>query len=395
MPLSDVKIRNLTASEKPYKVADFDGLFLLVKVSGAKSWRFKYRIAGKEKLLVFGDYPSISLAQARQSRDAARAQVANGLDPSEIKKQKALMEGETKAQTFEKVAERFMAKITEEGRAVATLVKYEWILGKVNPEIGNKPITEITAPMVLSCLRKMEVKGNYHSAKRMRSVIGSIFRFGIATGVAVNDPTFALRGALIQHKATPRAAIIDKAGLGGLMRAIGGFEGQLTTRIALELLPIVATRPGELRHAKWSEFDFDAAVWSIPAERTKMRRPHRVPLPARALVLLRQLQELNGNGELLFPSLRSFKKPMSENTLNAALRRMGFTSEEMTSHGFRATFSTLANESGLWNRDAIERALAHLETNEVRRAYARGEHWDERVRMADWWAGFLDEARAG
>ncbi len=395
MPLSDAKIRSLTSSEKPFKVADFDGLYLFVKVSGSKSWRFKYRIGGKEKLMVFGNYPSIGLAQARSARDAARSQVANGLDPSEVKKQVSQVEGEARAQTFERVAASFLAKITTEGRAAATLIKYDWILGMVNADIGNKPIAEITAPMVLGCLRKVESKGNYQTAKRMRSIIGSIFRYAIATGVAENDPTYVLRGALIQHKSTPRAAITDKAALGGLMRSIEGFEGQLTTRIALELLAIVVTRPGELRHAKWAEFDLEAAIWSIPAERTKMRKPHRVPLPGRALELLRQLHSLTGNGELLFPSIRTVRKPISENTLNGALRRMGFTGEEMTSHGFRATFSTLANENGLWHPDAIERALAHLEVNKVRGVYARGEHWDERVRMADWWAGFLDEARAG
>ena len=394
MPLSDAKIRSLTSSEKPFKVADFDGLYLFVKVSGAKSWRFKYRIGGKEKLLVFGNYPSISLAQARSARDAARAQVVNGLDPSEVKKQVSYVEGEARAQTFERVAAAFLAKITTEGRAAATLIKYDWILAMVNADIGQKPIAEITAPTVLGCLRKVEAKGNYQTAKRMRSIIGSVFRYAIATGVAENDLTYVLRGALIQHTSTPRAAITDKSELGGLMRAIDGFEGQLTTRIALQLLAIVVTRPGELRHAKWEEFDLDAAIWSIPAERTKTRKPHRVPLPARALELLRQLHGLTGSGELLFPSIRTVRKPVSENTLNAALRWMGFTGEEMTSHGFRATFSTLANESGLWHPDVIERALAHLETNKVRGVHARGEHWDERVRLADWWAGFLDEVRA-
>jgi integrase len=395
MPLSDAKIRNLQTSEKPYKVADFDGLFLLVKASGAKSWRFKYRLAGKEKLIVFGDYPSITLAQARKARDDARTQVANGTDPSEARQKLALLDGEAKAQTFERVAAKYIAKVTKEGRAPSTLAKYDWLLGMVNADIGRKPIAEISAPMVLNCLRKVEAKGNYQTARKMRSTIGSIFRYAIAIGVAEQDPTFALRGALVQQKVVSRAAITDRVELGGLMRAIDGFQGQTTTRVALELLAILAPRPGELRHATWAEFDLDKAIWSVPAERMKMRKPHRVPLPAQAVDLLRSLQGLTESGNFLFPSLRTVLKPMSENTLNAALRRMGYSGEEMTSHGFRATFSTLANESGLWNPDAIERALAHVEANEVRRAYARGEHWDERVRMADWWAGFLDDARAG
>jgi integrase len=393
MPLSDAKIRNLRATDKPYKVADFDGLFLLVKPSGTKSWRFKYRFAGKEKLMVFGDYPAITLAQARQARDAARSHVANGIDPGDVRKQKAFLESEARAQTFEKVAATYLAKITKEGRAAATLAKYDWLLGMVNADIGRKPIAEISAPMVLRCLRKVEAKGNYETARKMRSMIGSIFRYGIATGVAEQDPTYALKGALIRPKVTPRSAITDRKALGGLMRAIDGFHGQPGTRIALQLLAIVACRPGELRHATWAEFDLDQGLWSIPGERMKMRRPHRVPLPAQAMVLLRELESLRGGSALLFPSLRTSMAPMSENTLNVALRRLGYSGSEMTAHGFRATFSTLANESGLWHPDAIERALAHLEANEVRRAYARGEHWDERVRMADWWAGVLDEVR--
>lgn len=249
--------------------------------------------------------------------------------------------------------------------------------------------------MVLKCLRKVEAKGNYETARRLRAKIGAVFRYAIANGVAETDPTYALRDALIRPTVTSRAAIIDPKALGGLLRAIDGFEGQMTTRIALRLLALLAQRPGELRHATWEEFDLGNAVWSIPAERMKMRRTHRVPLPDAALALLSELRELTGSGRYLFPSLRSVARPMSENTLNGALRRMGYGGDEMTAHGFRATFSTLANESGLWNPDAIERALAHVEANEVRRAYARGEHWDERVRMADWWAGFLGNAQAG
>lgn len=224
--------------------------------------------------------------------------------------------------------------------------------------------------------------------------IGGVFRYAVANGYADTDPTYALQGALIRPTVTPRAAITDPNALGGLMRAIDAFHGQTTTKIALQLLAILAQRPGELRNAHWSEFDLDAAIWSIPAERMKMRRSHKVPLPAQALALLHELRPLTGSGSFVFPSLVSTARPMSENTLNTALRRMGISADEMTSHGFRATFSTLANESGLWHPDAIERALAHVEGNAVRRAYARGEHWEERIRLADWWAGFLDEVRA-
>ncbi|MFK5980586.1 MAG: integrase arm-type DNA-binding domain-containing protein [Rhizobiaceae bacterium] len=395
MPLNDAKLRNLKSKEKSYKIGDFDGLFILVKVSGAKSWRFKYRIDGKEKLLVIGDYPAISLLQARQARDAARAELAVGGDPSEIKQEEKRIRRESKGHTFEKVAAAFWDKQHKEGKSPATLSKTEYHIKLANKDFGRKPISEITSPMVLRCLKKVEAKGNYETAHRLRSRIGSIFRYAVASGIAESDPTYALRDALIRPTVKHRAAITEPKALGGLMVAVDSFDGQTTTRIALNLLAILAQRPGELRHARWDEFDIEAAVWSIPAEKMKMRKPHNVPLPAPALALLDELRPLTGEGALLFPSLRSWQRPMSENTLNAALRRMGYSGEEMTAHGFRASFSTLANESGLWNPDAIERALAHVEKNEVRRAYARGEHWEERVRLANWWAVQLDEFRAG
>ncbi|MEE9376346.1 MAG: integrase arm-type DNA-binding domain-containing protein [Rhizobiaceae bacterium] len=393
MALTDARLRTLKTKEKPYKVADYDGLYVLVNKSGSLLWRFKYRILGKEKLLSFGKYPQISLAQARTARDEARATIASGNDPSAKKQEEVAAAKFGKNCTFAKVAEQYLSKIIKEGRAESTLAKLDWLMGMANAGLGTKPIAEITAPTILAVLRKEENKGNYETALRLRSTIGAVFRYAIANGLAENDPTFALRDALVTPKVTPRAAITDKKALGGLMRAIDGFEGQTSTRIALELLAIVVTRPGELRHSKWTEIDLEKAVWTIPAERMKMRATHTVPLPDRALELLNELSDLNGWAEYLFPSIRSPKRPMSENTLNAGLRRMGFSGDEMTSHGFRATFSTIANESGLWNPDAIERALAHVETNKIRAAYARGAYWDERVKIADWWSGLLNELR--
>jgi integrase len=394
MPLSDVKIRNFKPKEKAYKVSDFEGLFVLVKVSGSKSWRFKYRIDGKEKLLVIGDYPAVSLAQARKARDAAKALLADGDDPSEAKQKDKRIRIEARGQTFEKIGAAFSAKQRKEGKSTATLSKTEYHLKLANRDFGRRPITEITAPMILKTLRKVEAKGNYETAHRLRARIGSVFRYAVASGVAETDPTYALRDALIRPTRVHRAAITEPKALGQLMREIDGFEGQATTRIGLKLLAMLAQRPGELRHAKWEEFDLDQGVWAIPAAKMKMRRDHNVPLPDQAIVLLKDLRRMSNKGDYLFPSLRTWTRPMSENTLNAALRRMGYSGEEMTAHGFRASFSTLANESGLWNPDAIERALAHVEKSEVRRAYARGEHWDERVRLADWWAGFLEALKA-
>ena len=395
MPLSDIQIRNLKAKEKAYKASDFDGLFIAVQPNGSKLWRLKYRLDGKEKLLSIGQYPAISLLQARQARDAARAEIALGNDPSELKQESKRLQREAHGQTFQKVGEAFLNKQRKEGKSPATLSKTEYHLKLANKDFGRKPITEINAPMILRTLRKVEAKGNYETAHRLRARIGSVFRYAVASGVAETDPTYALRDALIRPTRVHRAAITDPQAFGTLLREIDIFEGQATTRIGLQLLALLAQRPGELRHAKWKEFDFGEAIWSIPAGKMKMRKDHSVPLPAQALVLLGELRTLTGEGTYLFPSLRSWQRPMSENTLNAALRRMGYSGQEMTAHGFRASFSTLANESGLWNPDAIERALAHVEKNEVRRAYARGEHWEERVRLADWWAGQLDNMRAG
>ena len=395
MPLTDAKIKSLKPRGKSFKTSDFGGLYVEVSPAGSKLWRLKYRFAGREKRLSFGAYPAVSLSDAREARDAAKSLLAKGVDPGKAKQDEKRDDRAQSEHTFERLADAFLAKGGAEGRAPATQAKNAWLLDKAKADFGNFIITEITAPMILDCLRKVEAKGNYETAQRLRAKVSSVFRFAVASGIVEADPAHALRDALIRPDPKPRAAIIHPEALGGLLRSIEGFDGQVTTRIALQLQAILAQRPGELRHAEWVEFDFSAAIWSIPADRMKMRRPHLVPLPKQALAQLDELRRITGNGRFLFPSLRSYHRPMSENTLNAALRRMGYSGDEMTAHGFRATFSTLANESGLWHPDAIERALAHVEKNDVRRAYARGEHWEERVRMADWWAGQLDLFSAG
>ena len=321
------------------------------------------------------------------------AWLQKNIDPSEAKRERKLQDRIADGHTFSKIAEQYVAKLVKEGRAEVTLKKLDWLLGMANADLGNKPIADITSPMVLQTLKKIEAKGNYETALRLRSTIGAVFRFAIASGLAENDPTFALRDALVIPKVKPRAAITNKVALGGLMRSIDGFDGQTTTRLAMEFLAIVVTRPGEVRHARWDEVDLENTIWTIPAERMKMRQPHKVPLPKRALEILNELEGLTGWGELIFPSIKSARRSMSENTMNSALKRMGYSGDEMTAHGFRATFSTLANESGKWNPDAIERALAHVEANKIRGAYARGQYWDERVKIADWWSGLLIELR--
>ncbi len=267
-----------------------------------------------------------------------------------------------------------------------------WLMDMANVSIGDKPIREITAPMILEPLRILENRGHYESARRMRSTIGAVFRYAMATARADTDPTIALRDALIRPQRTSRAAITDPKEFGGLLRAIDDFAGQPTTRAGLQLLALLFPRPGELRLAEWKEFDFERAVWTIPASRMKMRRVHKSPLSRQAIKILGELRDIVG-GRLVLPSLRSMEKPMSDNAMNAALRRMGYGKDEVTSHGFRATAATLLNESGKWHADAIERQLAHIEENEVRRAYTRGEHWDQRVEMMQWWADHLERLK--
>jgi integrase len=395
MPLTDTAIRNIKPKDRPFKLADGNGLYLFVTPTGSRLWRLKYRFGGHERVLSIGAYPAVTIKMARDVREKAKSMLATGIDPSQAKQASKLKEKEATLHSFQAIAMEYIAKLTRELRAKGTMVRLERLLGLAFDAIGHRPIREISAADVLEVLRKVEARGRHETAKRLRSTIGAVFRYAIATARCDNDPTFALKGALTRPTAKSRPAITEKKALGAVLRAIDGFDGQSTTCVALKLLVLLAPRPGELRHAHWSEFDLDAATWTIPASRMKMRREHRVPLPRQTISLLRELHSLTGNGELVFPSIRSNSRPMSENTLNAALRRMGYAKDEVVAHGFRATFSTFANESGKWNPDAIEAALAHVENNSVRRAYNRAQFWDERVEMAQWWADLLDELRAG
>jgi integrase len=298
------------------------------------------------------------------------------------------------ATTFKAVAEEWFDKNEREGRAKVTLDKIRWLLGMAYPIIGERPIADISAQEVLLVLRKVEATGRYESARRMRSVISRVFRYAIATARAERDVAADLRGALTAPKVTHLAAVTESSAAGQLLRAIDSFEGHEVTKLALKLAPHLFVRPGELRTAEWIEFDAETALWSLQAEKTKMRRAHRVPLSRQVMELLFELHELTGHVRYLFPSFLSPDRPMSENTLNAALRRLGYSQTEMTSHGFRAMAATLLNEMGIWHPDVIERQLAHLDKSAVRRAYTRGEYWDERVRMMQHWSDHLDALRA-
>lgn len=386
MHLTDTQIRNLKAPEKEKKVSDGQGLHLLLKPTGARLWRMAYRYSDKQKTLALGQYPHVSLSEARQKRDAAKVLLAKGIDPSQHAKAEKAQAVLANCNTFEAIANEFLVKVERDGLAGATLTKKRWLIDLARPELGSRPIKDITAAEILMPLRKVEALGNYETARRLRATIGQVFRYAIATARADNDPTFGLRGALITPKVVHRAAIIDWQRLAGLIRTIWEYEGSYETRAALKLMAFLYPRPAELRLASWDEFDLRKGIWTIPAERTKMRREHKKPLPNDAIKILRDLYQITGSRALAFPSVQSPLRPISENTLNAALRRMGFTKEEMTSHGFRATASTLLNESGRWNPDAIEAELGHVGADEVRRAYHRAAYWEERVNMAVWWA---------
>ena len=395
MALSDTAIKAAKPAAAPFKLFDERGLFLLVTPSGGKLWRVKYRFGGKEQLLALGGYPDISLKDARARRDEARKTIADGKNPAAEKKRAAVAAAISAANTFKAIADEFIAKTEREGRARATLSKARWFLSLLEPAIGDRPIAEIEAYELLAVLKTIEAAGHHETASRLLSFAGRVFRYGVATTRVRSNPAADLRGALVTPTVKHHAAILDPAAFGGLLRAIDGFEGQPATKLALRLAPHVYVRPGELRQAEWSEFDLAAAVWRIPASRMKMRREHAVPLSRQAIAILNEAKPLTGSGRFVFPSIRSLHRPMSENTINAALRRMGYGTDEMTGHGFRSTASTLLNESGKWSTDAIERALAHQDSDHIRAAYHRGTHWPERVAMAQWWSDHIDTLRVG
>jgi integrase len=396
MALTDTAIRGAKPQAgRTSKLSDGGGLQLWLTPTGSKLWNIAYRFGGKQLKLSLGAYPAVGLKDAREQREAAKRLLAAGVDPGQQKKTVALTKANAGANTFDAIAAELLDKKRRESKADRTLGKLEWLLSLASPTIGARPITDITAAEVLVALRTVEARGRHETARRLRATIGEVFRYAVATGRADTDPTGALKGALIAPTVQHRAAIIEPKAFGGALRAIAAYEGAPETRAALELAALTFVRPGELRAAEWAEFDLDAAVWSIPSEKMKMKRPHRVPLAPRAVAILRELQIITGHGKYLFPSVRSSARCMSENTINAALRRMGFGKDEMTGHGFRSAASSMLNEAGLWNADAIERQLAHVDNDSVRRAYARADFWDERVRMMAWWADKCEEMRLG
>jgi integrase len=396
MPLTDSAIKALKPKDKSYKVADEKGLYLQVTQTGGRLWRMKFRGAGGvEKKLSLGAYPEIPLKRARELRDEARALLASGIDPAEKKRRDKHAAKVNAANTFSELAKAYIDKNRRDGLAEATVGKRKWFLRLVEKSLGHRPIADIAPFEVLEAVRPYEAAKNDEKAHRTVQFIGQVFRYAMANQFALSDPTRDLRGALASRKPKHLAAILDPKKAGELLRAIEGYEGNPITRVALQLSALLFVRPGELRRAEWSEIDLDAAVWRIPGARMKGRQEHVVPLSRQAIALFRAVQVLTGNGLYVFPSIRTVARPMSENTVNGALRRLGFSGDEMTAHGFRAMASTLLDESGRWSPDAIERALAHKDRDAVRAAYHRGAHWAERVEMAQWWSDYLDELREG
>jgi integrase len=399
MPLTDTAIRAAKAQAKTLRLFDGGGLYLEVSPAGGKWWRWKYRFGGKETRISLGVYPDVTLKVAREKRDAARRQLAAGIDPGQARKAEKL--SQAGADSFEAIAREWHTKfapgwVASHGDRILTRLEKDLF-----PWIGKRPIAEIKAPDLLAVLRRIENRGALETAHRAMQNCGQVFRYAVATGRAERDPTGDLRGALPAPKEKHHASIVDPKRIGELLRAIDAYEGFFATKCALRLAPLVFVRPGELRKAQWPEMDLDKAEWRIPAARMKMREQHIVPLSLQAVAVLRELEPLTNRSlptrpdapRYVFPGGRSRERPMSENAVLAALRRMGYTKDEMTGHGFRSMASTLLHEQG-WNHQAIERQLAHAERNAVSAAYNFAEHLPERRKMMQAWADYLDGLKA-
>jgi integrase len=392
MPIRDLltegRIRNAKPKSHPYKLRDGGGLFLLITPANARLWRWRYKVRGQESMLGLGSYPATSLKVARAKRTELRADLESGKNPSAERRAERASSGNT----FEALAREWLAK---QPFAPKTMMKAVWTFEDLLfPYIGSRPVGALTAPELLDVFRRLERRGKHETAHRAKQRVGQVLRFAIATGRAERDPTGDLRGALAPIKVINRAALTDPRDVGQLLRALDGYQGHHIVEAALKLAPLAFVRPGELRAAEWSEIDLDAAEWRIAAHRMKMRRPHLVPLARQAVAILREIEPLTGRGRYVFPSPRSMQRPLSDNAVTAALRRIGYTGEQMSWHGFRAMASTLLNELG-FPPDIIELQLAHQERNEVRAAYNRAQRLDERRKMMQAWADYLDGLRGG
>lgn len=397
MALTDTFIRQVKATAKPIgdKYADGGGMYLLVKAPG-KYWRMDYSFHGKRKTLALGVYPDVPLQKARQRRDKAREQLADGIDPSIAKREEKQAQADASANTFEAVAREWLAKTSNKRAAVTQAKITSWLEKDVFPFIGKLAITSIKAKDVLDKVaRRMEARGIHESAHRIVQICSQVFRYAVATGVAERDVTADLRGALVAIEKANYAAITEPKEVGKLLRSIHAYGGHPCAVAGLKLSPLVFVRPGELRAAEWAEIDLDAAEWRIPAAKMKMKVEHLVPLSKQAVDILRALHQFSGHGQYVFPSIRTGERCMSENTINAALRGMGYPKEVMTAHGFRAMARTIMDEVLGERTDLIEHQLAHTVKDPNGRAYNRTAHLPARREMMQRWANYLDKLRIG
>lgn len=394
MHLTPMTLRNIKASDVPFKLADGGGLFLLVQPNGSKLWRMKYRFIGRERLLSFGPYPTVGLAEARAKRDEAKRLIASGTDPSVQKRLDEIAKQNAARCTFGIVAEEYLANLVDKGAAASTIKKNRWLLLDLAAPVAKRPIAEITAAELLDLLKKIEKSDRRESARRLRGVMSSVFKLAIVTLRTTHDPTLAVQGALLPPKVQPRAAITDERQFGALLASIDSYDGWPTIKAALQILSLTFCRPGEVRGMKRNEVDFQKSVWKIPAERTKMRRPHEVPLPRQAVTVLKDIWPFSDGGEFVFPSIPSKQKMLSDGAFISSLRRMGYAQHEASPHGFRSSASTILNERG-FSPDVIEAALGHQDRNTIRRTYNRALYWPERVAMMQAWANLLDELKRG
>lgn len=393
MTLTDTGVRNAKPGPKPAKMFDERGLFLIVTPAGGKWWRFKYRFEHKEKLLSLGTYPDVGLKDARERRDAARKLLANGIDPAFNRKAQKATRQERATNSFEVVAREWYEKfsgswVESHGSRIIRRLERD-----IFPHLGGRPVAEVNAPELLAVVRRIESRGAVETAHRALGNCGQVFRYAIATGRAARDPSADLRGALPPPKSTHFAAVTEPELVAQLLRALDSYQGTLTVKCALRLAPLVFVRPGELRTALWADIDLEAAEWRYTA--TKTNTAHIVPLAAQALAILRELHVLTGNGSYVFPSARTEERPMSDNAILAAMRRMGIDKEEMSGHGFRAMARTILDEVLGVRPELIEHQLAHAVKDPNGRAYNRTAHLPERRKMMQQWADYLDAQKLG
>jgi integrase len=394
MALTDTTVKNSKPEAKQYRLTDGQAMYLLVKPNGKKYWRLDYTLHGKRKTYAIGPYPVVSLKKAREKRDEAKRLIFEGIDPVQQRQQVKLRQIDAAKNSFQSVALDWFLK----NESVWTKGHSRTISGRLDlnllPWLGKRPISEITAPEILRVLRRIENRGAIETAHRCKTIVSQVFRYAIATGVADRDPAADLKGALSPTQPKRMAAITDPDGAADLIKAISGYQGSLVTRCALKFSAMTFGRPGEIRHAEWSEINWIKKEWLILGDKMKSGRDHTVPLSNQVMEVLREIHPLTSQGRYIFPSLRTGSRPMSNNTVLAALRRMGFTKEEMTPHGFRSMASTLLHENG-WKHEIIELQLAHSRRDKVSAAYDRSRRLPERKVMMQWWADLLQQMEYG